>query len=108
VLTNLISNAAKFSPQGSAVSVVATRVAEGLRVEVSDRGEGIPEAFRSRIFQRFSQGDGSSTRHKDGTGLGLGISKAIVELHGGSIGFLDREGGGTTFYFELPEALPER
>jgi CheY-like chemotaxis protein len=74
-----------------------------LRVEVRDRGPGIPEEFRKRIFQKFSQADSSDTRQKGGTGLGLNISRAIIERLGGSIGFDTRTGEGTTFYFELPE-----
>jgi signal transduction histidine kinase len=80
-----------------------------MRVEVRDRGPGIPEEFRKRIFQKFSQADSSDTRQKGGTGLGLNISRAIVERLGGSIGFdTSQTGEGTVFYFELPEwvALP--
>jgi DNA-binding response OmpR family regulator len=103
VLTNLLSNAVKFSPAGSSVDV---RIAGGtgrVRVEVRDRGSGIPEEFRDRIFQKFSQADSSDTRQKSGTGLGLNISKAIVERLGGTIGFSTETGAGTTFFFELPE-----
>ncbi len=102
VMTNLLSNAAKFSPPNTAVDVnVAVR--EGMvRVEVSDRGPGIPEAFRSRIFGRFAQADSADSRIKGGTGLGLAISKRLIELMQGRIGFEDRPGGGTTFFFELP------
>jgi PAS domain S-box-containing protein len=108
VLTNLVSNAVKFSPRGSDVAVSLSRVSGRLRVEVSDRGPGIPENFRHRIFQKFSQADASDTRQKGGTGLGLNISRAIVERMGGSIGFQTEVGSGTTFYFELPEAFTAR
>jgi CheY-like chemotaxis protein len=73
------------------------------RVEIRDQGPGIPEAFRARIFQKFSQADSSDTRQSGGTGLGLAISKAIVERMEGSIGFAPGAQGGTIFYFELPE-----
>jgi CheY-like chemotaxis protein len=73
-----------------------------VRVEVSDRGPGIPEAFRSKIFGRFAQADSADSRIKGGTGLGLAISKRLIELMQGRIGFEDRPGGGTTFFFELP------
>ncbi len=76
---------------------------ETVRVSVTDHGPGIPEEFRSRIFERFSQADTSRTRVRQGSGLGLNISKAIVEHHGGRIGFETQEGVGTTFYFDLPE-----
>lgn len=102
VMTNLLSNAAKFSPEGSTVEVT-TRCANGMvRVEVSDRGPGIPEDFRTRMFTRFAQADSTTTRHKGGTGLGLAICKRLIELMNGRIGFDERSGGGTTFHFELP------
>ncbi|MXP65707.1 response regulator [Roseomonas sp. M0104] len=109
VLANLLSNAAKFSPAGSAVEVSLGVNAGSAVFRVRDRGPGIPEAFRGRIFQRFAQADSSDVRQKGGTGLGLAISRAIVEHHAGSIGFEDAEGGGTCFHFSLPrlvERLP--
>ncbi len=103
VFTNLLSNAAKFSPQGSSVEVRVRRAGTGVRVEVQDHGPGIPDEFRARIFQKFAQADSSDIRKKGGTGLGLSISKAIVERHNGRIGFESNTGVGTTFFFELPE-----
>ncbi|MDI1237173.1 MAG: PAS domain S-box protein [Polaromonas sp.] len=103
VMTNLLSNAIKFSPAQGTVLVLLGRHAGRLRVEVSDNGPGIPEEFRQRIFQKFSQADSSDTRQKGGTGLGLAISKAIVERMEGSLGFTSKVDVGTTFYFELPE-----
>jgi PAS domain S-box-containing protein len=103
VLTNLLSNAAKFSPPGETVTVRAIRVQDSLRVAITDRGPGIPEEFRDRIFQKFAQADTSDARAKGGTGLGLSIAKAIVEKFGGHIGFESRVGVGTTFYVDLPE-----
>lgn len=103
VLTNLLSNAAKFSPPGEPVEISVRRVARGIHVGVRDFGPGIPPAFQNRIFQKFAQADSSDTRQKGGTGLGLSIVKAIVEKHGGVIAFDTIPGVGTTFYFELPE-----
>lgn len=104
VMANLLSNAAKFSPANGKVEIAVRPGKLGARVMVSDRGTGIPETFRSRIFQKFSQADSSDTRQKGGTGLGLSISKAIIEKIGGEIGFENTAGGGTVFYFELPLA----
>ena len=102
VLTNLLSNAAKFSPPGERVAVSAASCAGSWRVAVTDHGPGIPESFRGRVFQRFAQADSSTTRPRGGTGLGLSICKAIVERMGGRIGFETTPGRGTTFYFDLP------
>jgi PAS domain S-box-containing protein len=103
VMTNLLSNAAKFSPPGEPVEVTMEDHGAKVRVGVHDHGPGIPEGFRSRIFARFAQADSSMTRQKGGTGLGLAICKRLIELMDGRIGFTDREGGGTVFYFELPK-----
>ena len=102
VMTNFLSNAAKFSPPNSAVDVGLRLGGEMVRVTVGDRGPGIPEAFRGRIFGRFAQADSADSRIKGGTGLGLAISKRLIEMMQGRVGFEDREGGGTTFYFDLP------
>lgn len=101
VMANLLSNAAKFSPAGSTVEVSAERRDASVRVSVRDRGTGIPEEFRPRVFQKFSQADGSDTRAKGGTGLGLSIVKAIVGQFGGSVDF-ETGPDGTTFFFDLP------
>ncbi len=105
VLANLLSNAIKYSPRGRSVDVTLAEVQEGYRLEVSDRGKGIPDAFRARMFNKFAQADSSTTRREGGTGLGLAISKAIVEGMGGAIGFDDRPGGGTTFHVTLPASV---
>ncbi|WP_331040753.1 ATP-binding protein [Allosphingosinicella sp.] len=106
VITNLISNAAKFSPQGETVSVKVTKADAAWRVAVTNNGEGIPEEFKSRIFSKFAQADGSATRARGGTGLGLSIVKEIVEKLDGRIGFDSAPGKGATFHFELPAAFP--
>ena len=102
VLVNLLSNAVKFSPDGGVVDVSVVERGDRARVAIRDCGAGIPEEFRSRIFQRFAQADSSDTRKNPGTGLGLSITKAIVERLGGTIGFEDADGGGARFFFELP------
>lgn len=107
VLANLLSNAAKFSPQGQAVDVRVTQHGAYVRVSVSDHGPGVPENFQPRIFSKFSQADATDTRQKGGTGLGLAISKEIIERMDGRIGFDSPPGHGATFWFELTNlALP--
>jgi len=102
VLANLLSNAIKYSPQGDEVVVSVTQRAQRYRVSVQDHGRGIPDEFCSRMFQRFAQADSSDTREKGGTGLGLSVSKAIVERLGGVIDYVSELGVGTDFFFELP------
>ncbi len=98
VMTNLLSNAAKFSPPGETVIVGACRHDTGVRVEITDRGPGVPPEFHGRIFQKFAQ----AASDRGGSGLGLSITKAIVEHMSGHVGF-QSEPGRTTFYFDLPE-----
>lgn len=102
VFTNLISNAAKFSPPGGTVRIRINREDPGIRVTVSDNGPGIPAEFCARIFQKFAQADASDSRAKSGTGLGLSIAKTITEKLGGKIGFDTAPGKGTSFYIILP------
>lgn len=102
LLTNLLSNAIKQSPTGAEVEVVTTQDRGHARIEVRDRGAGIPHEFRKRIFTKFAMADSSDSRARGGTGLGLSIAREITNRHGGKIGYLDREGGGTTFFVEIP------
>ncbi|MBL4645191.1 MAG: response regulator [Rhizobiales bacterium] len=102
VITNLLSNAAKFSPSGAPVSITVMQREEMVRISVVDQGPGIPVEFQDTIFGKFAQADSSDTKSQGGTGLGLAISKAIVEAHGGTIGFQTSEGKGTTFFIDLP------
>lgn len=104
VLTNLLSNASKFSPAGSEV---VTKIVAGdsrHRITVIDHGSGIPEEFRERMFSKFAQADASDTRQKGGTGLGLNIVKQIVERLGGTVSFDSEDGNGTAFHIDLPAA----
>ncbi|MBM3155107.1 MAG: cell wall metabolism sensor histidine kinase WalK [Chloroflexi bacterium] len=102
VMVNLLSNAIKFSPEGSKITVKAENTGDELLVHVTDQGVGIPEEAQSRLFQRFYQVDSSTTRNVGGSGLGLYISKQIVEAHGGRIWVKSKEGSGSTFSFSIP------
>jgi signal transduction histidine kinase len=106
VLDNLISNAAKYTPPGSPARIeISARLCSGgmVRVEVADRGIGIPEADRSRVFDAFHRSANSGAYR--GTGLGLAICRRIVERHGGRIGVEENAGGGSRFWFTLPGSL---
>jgi hypothetical protein len=102
VILNLVGNAIKFTPKGGRIDVSIRRQGDQLRFEVTDNGIGIRAQDQARLFQPFSQVDGSSTREKGGTGLGLSIAKALVEAHGGQIGVVSEPGKGSTFWFTLP------
>lgn len=107
VVTNLLSNAAKFSPSGGEVTVTVNPEARIARLSVADHGPGIPEEFRARIFGKFAQADSTDTRAKGGTGLGLAIAREIAERHGGRLWFESAEGEGATFHLDLPLNRPE-
>lgn len=106
VFTNLISNAVKFSPPGATVDVTLLPAGDAVTVQVRDRGPGIPEEFAPRIFGRFQQAENAESRRSGGTGLGLSIAKAIVELHGGQVGFRPAPVRGTIFWVSLPVMAP--
>lgn len=103
VLTNLISNAVKFSPEGGVVNISARATAGKAQVSVEDKGAGIPAQMRQQIFEPFKQVPKSSQK-KEGTGLGLAICKALVEIQGGEIWVESEEGKGTIFLFTVPLA----
>jgi len=103
VMINLLSNAVKFSRAGDVVEVKLSHHQYGLRLEVVDQGSGIPEQFHQLIFKKFSQADSSDSRQKGGTGLGLNISRSIIEKMHGKIGFTSTVDVGSTFFIELPE-----
>jgi DNA-binding response OmpR family regulator len=102
VMANLISNAAKYSPIDEVIKINITAENNFVKVSVSDNGLGIPAEYRGKIFQKFSQLDASDSRKKGGTGLGLNITKAIIDHHGGHIDFVSKVNKGTTFFFKLP------
>jgi signal transduction histidine kinase/CheY-like chemotaxis protein len=114
VLLNLLNNAVKFTPAGGVtarMTITPGPETDTLRIEVVDTGIGVPPELRDRLFQRFSQGDSSVTRAFGGAGLGLAISKALIELMGGQIGMDANAGQGSTFWIDLPAqpcATPEQ
>lgn len=102
VVVNLLSNAVKFSPSGQEVAVSVEVRADYVRIAVADRGPGIPDDFKARIFGKFAQADTPDARQSGGTGLGLSIVKQIVTRHGGEVGYDAAPGGGTIFHVDLP------
>jgi len=103
VLGNLLSNAAKFSAPGSDVEISVNGNNGRVTVSVKDSGAGIPDDFKDKIFEQFTQIDSSSTREHGGTGLGLTISKALTEGMGGTLDFESKVGVGSTFYVSFPD-----
>ena len=101
VMNNLLSNALKFSDQGGAVRVRVESFGDRIRISVDDEGQGIPENAKDRVFGRFSQVDSSDIRKVGGTGLGLNITKQIVERHNATIDYVSELGVGSTFYIEF-------
>ncbi|MFO1389086.1 CHASE domain-containing protein [Cellvibrio sp.] len=108
VMSNLISNAVKFSHMDGVVEIFADAKNQHISVYVKDFGTGIPEEFRSKIFQKFAQADSSDTRKRDGTGLGLSISRVIVERMGGTIDYTTEVDKGSTFFFSFPIKTEEK
>ena len=106
ILLNLLSNAIKFTTDGGRIALNARLEAGGrsVRVAVSDTGIGIAPDDQAKLFQEFVQLDASPSRRYEGTGLGLALSKRLVELHGGTIGVESELGKGSTFWFTLPQA----
>ena len=102
IMSNLLSNAAKFSPDGSTIFINTSADDSFARISVVDTGEGIPEEYFDSIFNKFTQNDASATRHKGGTGLGLTITKQMIEAMGGSIDFNSTVEKGTTFNIYIP------
>jgi signal transduction histidine kinase len=105
-LSNLVTNAVKHAPPGSSVSVEVIDRGDTVRVSVRDEGPGVPAAFVPHLFAPFAQADSTDTRARGGAGLGLYIVRTLIEAHGGTVGYDPAQGGGATFYFELPLALP--
>lgn len=104
VLTNVMSNAVRYSAPGDVVRVFARRIDDVVRISIEDHGPGIADDFRDRVFEKFARADDGSWRHRSGTGLGMSISKAIMEELGGAIHFETTAGIGTTFFVDTPLA----
>ena len=102
VVSNLLTNALKFTPENGSIDVRVERVEDSAEVVVRDSGIGIAADLLPRIFDRFQQGDSSTTRSHGGLGLGLAIVKHLVEQHGGQIAAAARRGQGSTFTMTLP------
>ena len=101
VMANVISNGLKFSDRGASVRVFCEIVGHRVRICVKDNGIGIPENAREKVFGKFTQVDNSDQRRTGGTGLGMNITKQIVERHNGEIDYVSRLGQGTTFFIEF-------
>jgi signal transduction histidine kinase len=106
VMTNLLTNAAKYGNRNDTVQINVTPSEQNVRVSVEDKGPGIPPEFKDRVFEKFSQSDSSDSRSAGGYGLGLSIVMAIIEAHGGNVGFQSQKDLGTKFYFDLPSYQP--
>jgi len=102
IITNLLSNAFKFTPEGGKVDFTVEKLIKDVEIKITDSGIGIPKERIDNIFDRFYQVDGSHTRENEGTGIGLALTKELVELHKGNIKVESKEGEGTTFRLLLP------
>lgn len=103
VLSNLISNAVKFSEPGQQVVVRIERIDQTIRTSVIDQGPGIPKEHQDRIFERFEQAEPARNGVVKGTGLGLSICKSVLQHHGSQIQLKSEPGEGSVFFFDLPE-----
>jgi signal transduction histidine kinase len=102
VISNLIGNAIKFSPTGAVITIKLQELPQRVLISVEDHGIGIPDEMKDKIFDMFTQAKRSGTAGEQAFGLGLAISRQIIEAHGGHIWFESLPGNGTTFYVELP------
>ncbi|MDH5256827.1 MAG: ATP-binding protein [Gammaproteobacteria bacterium] len=108
VMANLLSNAIKYSPSGETVTVVLTSQNDKYCICVNDNGAGMADEFQSKIFEKFTQEDSSTTRSKGGTGLGLSIAKLIIEHHDSDLNFTSKLNEGTSFFFCLKKVSEQK
>ena len=102
ILSNMFDNAIKYTPEDAPIEISLEASLSKVRVSVQDHGSGISQKSLEDLFHAFCRGSSPYALKANGLGLGLSISKGIVELHGGQIGVVSEEGKGSTFYFELP------
>ena len=108
LLCNLLSNACRFSPKQTTVNIAVLEHPDHVRISVIDQGPGVPIAFVDNLFKSFGQLDSSANRSHGGAGLGLRVCKAIVEAHGGHIGFMPNLSLGSNFFVILPRDQSHR
>ncbi len=101
-IANIIDNGIKYSPAGSRIDIRVSRLYSFVRIEIADRGIGIPRSEQNRIFRRFYRGDNDTVRAQEGSGVGLYLSRTIIERQGGTISVRSAEGEGSTFIIQLP------
>lgn len=106
ILANLVGNAVRYAGPDATISIRAHREADGIRIDVSDDGDGIPASLRARVFDRFVKGDPTRAR-SEGSGLGLSIARENAALHGGSLDLDDASGNGATFVLRLPHTAAQ-
>lgn len=102
ILINIISNSIKYTPAGGKVTITTQPLADKIKISITDTGVGIPTSDRSKVFQEFSRLEDEYSTQQVGTGLGLNLTKRLIELNGGSIDFTSEVGKGTTFFFMIP------
>lgn len=107
ILINLMSNAVKYTPKGGRVQVTAETLGDKAKISVSDTGVGIPPLKLAKLFERFERGEDAYSRSQEGTGIGLSLTRSLVELNGGRIGVESQEGKGSTFWVLIPLASQE-
>ena len=103
---NLVENALIHTPGGTPVTVSVRRDGPVAVLEVADRGPGVPESLRPRVFERFARGSSDGSAPRGGSGLGLAIVRAVADSHGGGVELLEAEGGGARFLVTLPAGAP--
>lgn len=108
ILINLMSNAVKYTPRGGKVWIDAELVVDKVKVLVHDTGVGIPPSKVAKLFERFERGEDAYSKSQEGTGIGLNLTRRLVELNGGRIGVESIEGKGSTFWLLLPVAADQK